>query len=252
MKIDFYLINLDGSDQRLNSATEQLDADGVNFQRISAVDGRGKKPSAYEEYDAEGAMRYMGRPLKGGEMGCYFSHLKCIDNFLKSDADYLVVVEDDALWKIGTKNKIINFLDWLSDSNEDFDIVNIGFNRNKIYSKLKNFNDFEIIKAHYFPMTTTSIVWSRSGAQRFKNDVKKIYAPIDNVLREWQTSLNRGLATLPPIVSVIGAESDIDGHEVKRGKEDRIPGYWLNRQKRLWRQKIKAMRNKIKFEWEKK
>lgn len=247
MKTAFYLINLDGSDARLQSATQQLHADGVDFVRIAAVDGRGKSPSEYKEYDAVGALKYMGRPLKGGELGCYFSHLKCIDHFLQSDEDYLVVVEDDAKWELGVKEKISQSLLWLEERNKHFDIINIGFNRNKIYSRIKKFNEFELIQAHYFPMTTTSIIWSRSGAKKFREDVQTIYAPVDNVLREWQCKINRGLATMPPIVSVIGAESDIDGIGSKRGKADRISGYWLKRQSRLWRQKIIALKNKFLF-----
>lgn len=247
MKIAFYLINLDGSDARLQSATQQLHADGVDFVRIPAVDGRGKSPSEYKEYDEAGALQYMGRPLKGGEMGCYFSHLKCIDQFLQSDADYVVVVEDDAKWNVRTKEKISELLMWLENNNKEFDIINIGFNKNKIYSKIKKFNGFELIQAHYFPMTTTSIIWSRNGAKKFREDVKVIYAPIDNVLREWQCEIDRGLATMPPIVSVIGAESDIDGVGSKRGKADRVSGYWAKRQSRLWRQKITALKHKFLF-----
>ncbi len=37
-----FLINLDGSDDRLNSATRQLAEAGQTFERYPAYDGRGK------------------------------------------------------------------------------------------------------------------------------------------------------------------------------------------------------------------
>ena len=40
MKIATYLINLDGSDARLATATAQLQQHGSAFERIAAVDGR--------------------------------------------------------------------------------------------------------------------------------------------------------------------------------------------------------------------
>lgn len=245
MKVGFFLINLDGSVERLSSIKKQLDDDGVPFVRISAVDGRGKKPEEFKDYDAVQTLNYMGRPMKGGELGCYYSHLKCIDELLAGTDDYVVVIEDDAAWGKGTKEKIFSMLNWLEEKNISWDILNTGFNKNKIYSKLNKFNGFDLVAAHYFPMTTTCIIWSRQGAASFRKDVPIIYGPIDNVLREWQTLLNRGLATNPPLVSVSGAESDIDGGLVKRGKQDRIPGYWLKRQYRLWRQKIIALKYKF-------
>ena len=42
MKVVTYLINLDGSQERLERATQQLNQVNWPFERFSAVDGRGK------------------------------------------------------------------------------------------------------------------------------------------------------------------------------------------------------------------
>lgn len=246
MNIGYFVINLDGSVERFSSIKEQLEADEVNFKRISAFDGRGKNPADFKDYHIHEALNYMGRPLKGGELGCYYSHIKCIDEFLRSDHDYVVVIEDDALWSVGTKNRISSLLAKIEENKYVWEVINIGFNKNKIYSVLSQLDQFDLIRAHYFPMTTTCIIWNRDGAKNFIKDVPYIYAPIDNVIREWQTTRNLGLATLPPLVSVSGAESEIDVDLVKRGKAERVKGYWLKRQTRLWRQKIFALVYKFK------
>ena len=51
MKIETYLINLDGSTARLASAKEQLDAAGWASKRYAAYDGCGKNISDFTTYD---------------------------------------------------------------------------------------------------------------------------------------------------------------------------------------------------------
>ena len=51
MKIVTYLINLDGSDQRLASARAQLQQQNWEFSRFPAYDGRGKELSTFKNYD---------------------------------------------------------------------------------------------------------------------------------------------------------------------------------------------------------
>lgn len=246
MNTAFYLINLDDSTERLKSAAEQLAQEGVDFIRVSAFDGRGKSMSDFKDYDANAAESYMGRGLRGGEMGCYYSHLQCIQQFLASSHEYAVVVEDDVLIPLKSMEKLKKILSWLQEKNVVWDVINFGAQKNKIYSVLTSIDGHEVVKAHYFPMTTTGIVWTRAGAQRFLDYSKKIYAPIDNTLREWQCQKNRGISIVPPLVSTTGAESDIDSGTVKaRSKQGRLFSYGIRKQWRLWRQKILAIIYKI-------
>lgn len=64
MKTTFYLINLDGSTDRLHSASRQLHAEAVDFIRVPAFDGRGKEVSEFKDYDAKAAIAYMGTPAR--------------------------------------------------------------------------------------------------------------------------------------------------------------------------------------------
>ena len=91
MKVETYLINLDGSDERLERATQQLKDVDWAFERFSAYDGRGKELSTFENYDDDATKQELGRRLLNSELGCYLSHYGCAEKFLKSDGDYLVV-----------------------------------------------------------------------------------------------------------------------------------------------------------------
>lgn len=245
MNLITYLINLDGSTERYAQAKTQLDKQNIPFERVSAFDGRQLDLSTVPEYDEAHALNYMGRTLKGGELGCYFSHLDCARRFLATDADYGMVLEDDMLLTENIYTTISQTLNWLEQQNIQFDLCHISANKRKIYTTLNTINEHEIIRAHYFPMTTTGLIWSRQGAESFIANHNKIFAPVDNYLRLWLTKSNLGLSIWPPLVRTTGAESDIDGHIAKRKTSNRSIKYGWIKQRRLWADKLIALCHKL-------
>ena len=90
-----YLINLDRAPMRRAYMEEQLNRYQLPFTRIAAVSGdalvepiKGFNERAYH-------LR-TGKQKNKNEIGCYFSHLKVMETFLGSDAQYALVLEDDA------------------------------------------------------------------------------------------------------------------------------------------------------------
>lgn len=249
MQLPVYLINLDGSEERLRSASRQLDEAGVGFERVPAFDGRALRIEEFPDYDPVGAMAYMGRPLRGGEIGCYLSHLDCARRFLDSGAEYGVVLEDDMQLEPGFAEGLRILADWLDRHECDWDLINIGANRHKIFTPLMSFDAggqaHELTRAHYFPMTTTGLIWSRQGAAVFVRGHGRIFAAVDNYFRYWLTRSDRGLAVWPPLVTTTGAESEISAAVgAKRSASGRHPLYGLIKQRRLMGDKLIAWRHK--------
>ena len=242
-----YLINLEGSTARMESARAQLEAAGLPFTRVAAFDGRGLDLAQVSDYDAAAARAYMGRPLRGGEIGCYYSHLDCARRFLDSGAEHGLVLEDDMQIVPDAAARLHEMLDWLQAQGIGWDLVNIGANRMKYTTPLADFAGHRLVRAHYFPMTTTGILWSRPGARAFVEGHRTIFAPVDNFLREWQCVVDRGLAVWPPLVATIGAESEIDGGAAKRKAEGRSPFYGWLKQKRVLRNKWRAARSRARW-----
>lgn len=243
MKINTYLINLDDSKERLQQATEQLHDANIFFERVSAFDGRGINPNSIKEYDEKASLAYMGRVLKGGELGCHFSHLDCVKQFLTSDADYALVLEDDMTAPVTLIEDIRAVLTYLTTQPIAWYLINIGANKNKISTRLQQFSSHTLFRAHYFPMTTTGIIWSRQGAQAFYEHTQShtVFCPIDNFFRHWLTKNNKGLSVYPPLTPPSGAESEIDiSASQKRKHSQRHRLYGLIKQRRLWGDKIKA------------
>ena len=231
MKIEFYLINLDDNYERLASADLQLKAQAINYIRVSAFDGRNLNPNEHPLYNKMKSLSYMGRELVGGEIGCFISHMKCAKLFLESSADFAVVLEDDFKSNADLKETINKTLSWLMENNPtEWALINIGNNKLKLSSPLKDFHSasqmHSLRSAHYFPMTTTGLIWSRLGAEEFFKCSTQIFAPIDNFFRFWLTRSNKGLAFTPPLVQTTGVESEIDKSALafkKRKSQSRSP-----------------------------
>lgn len=240
MRIQTYLINLDGSDARLQSATRQLQAQGIAFERVPAFDGRGRDLASIAQYDPEGAQAYMGRPLRGGEIGCYLSHIDCARRFLTTQADYALVLEDDMELRTDSFARLGEMLDWLATRPVDWEVINLAANRDKYSSPMKSFGQYTLARGHYFPMTTTAILWTRAGAEAFVRDHGRVRMPVDNALREWQSTVDRGLTVQPGLITTTGSESDIDGGQPLRNKGGRSLLYGFKKQRRMLRNKLRA------------
>lgn len=243
-----YLINLDGSDERLRSATRQLADEGMAFKRVPAFDGRALRMDEFPDYDPAAAMAYMGRPLRGGEIGCYLSHLDCARRVLDSRAPWGLVFEDDVQLQPGFGEGIAILLDWLDRNGGDWDLINLGSPQHKLYTPIMNFivagRHHELTRAHYFPMTATALIWSRQGAETFVRSHDRIMRGVDNHFRHWLTRSDSGLAVWPPLVTTTGAESDIEGGRGKRSAGGRHPLYGLIKQRRQIVNKLIAWRHK--------
>jgi len=251
MKTIYYLINLDDNAERFETAARQLAEQNIEFIRVSAFDGRKLRPIDHPLYNQKRCLAYMGRELVGGEIGCYLSHLQCAQRFLETDADFAVVLEDDFKTSQNLKDKIEATTHFLEKSNEHWGLINIGNEKLKISSRVTDFHiagdRHELHRAHYFPMTTTGLLWNRKGASDFIQSATEIFAPVDNYFRYWLTRTNAGLAFKPPLVSAIGAESVIDAplHNSKRKKQGRTVFYGLSKQRRLWGDKFIALWHKF-------
>lgn len=246
--IDFpvYLINLDDSTERLRSAAGQLDTPGLVYERVPAFDGRAHPAGRFPGHDPDTARRRLGRPMRGGEIGCYLSHLDCLDRFLRSGSEFCLVLEDDILLNQAFVEGLESLMDWLEPRRASWDIVHLAPVRHKIFTPLATlYTGHGLTHAHYFPMTTTALLWTRTGAQAFGAQNRAIVAPIDMQLRHWLARRDRGLAVWPPLAATTGADSEIASpSQPKRSSGGRHPLYPLIRQVRMAADRVRAMRHK--------
>lgn len=251
MKIETYLINLDGSHERLARASTQLNKVGWKFERYSAFDGRGKALPEFEDYDDAKAQKILGRSLLNSELGCYLSHYGCVEKFLKTDADYLIVLEDDLKISVDFKSTMDEILNYLhSELKVEWYLMNIAAKKKKIAKNITKIDQYSLWHAYYFPIRGLGLIWSRIGAEAFMRAGKKIAVPVDIFFQNWLSENGKGLGVWPALVFPAGLDSDILGTVASQGilrkqKEKRQQFYRIKKQKRVFTNRFFAMKNFI-------
>ena len=251
MKVVTYLINLDGSDQRLASATAQLQQQNWDFSRFSAYDGRGKPLTDFKNYDDSAAQKILGRSFISSELGCYLSHYGCAEKFLSTDADYLVVLEDDMKINQDFKDKLDGVIEYLDQHKElDWYLINIAAKKKKLTKDITNIDGMSLWHAFYFPIRGLGLVWSRQGAEAFIQAGKKMAMPVDIFFQTWLSKNGKGLGVWPALVKPAGLDSDILGTVAAQGisrkeKEGRSLSHGIKKQKRMWRDKFYAVKHLV-------
>src|SRR5271155_520168 len=86
------VISLPGSPRRPQFKTAANES-GVSWQFFDGYTSL----AAPLEYDARTAIRHFGRELTIGEIGAFTSHYKAWEEFLLSDSEQLIVLEDDVV-----------------------------------------------------------------------------------------------------------------------------------------------------------
>jgi len=113
-----YLINLDRSPDRLQFFAQQANSLGIEFERISAVDGR--KMTAAELAEVVSPV-FEFQPLNAGEIGVFMSHREAWKRLVSSGAPQAAVFEDDVL----LVNSVRQILSAIDTQYIEFDIIKL-------------------------------------------------------------------------------------------------------------------------------
>lgn len=92
------IISLAGDESKLNNISAQLDSVDLDIDVNVTNAVNGKTLSAYEYFSMfkSKSSKIFGRKyLSPSELGCFLSHKKAIYEFLQTDKDWLIVLEDD-------------------------------------------------------------------------------------------------------------------------------------------------------------
>lgn len=91
-----WVINLDRAPDRLQRLAARLEALGLSWTRLSAVEGRLVPASQRAAALDEAAFgRLHGMTPAPGELGCYLSHVQAMQAFLASPHELALILEDD-------------------------------------------------------------------------------------------------------------------------------------------------------------
>jgi glycosyl transferase family 25 len=207
--IGVYVINLETSKERYEYIKDNIKSLGFPQIRIDAVDGR---KMSKEEIDAKVDVKtyksFLSRLPNGGTIGCYLSHVKVWEEFLKSGFEFAVVFEDDISFDPGRVKLVIGDL---IETPSFWDIVSLEQRHNGlplIIKKLKN--DQELVV--YLAEVTHSgaYIINRRAAYNLLKKAFPMRMPLDHYFtRAWEFDLKFTGVENPRLVKQTFGESDI-------------------------------------------
>lgn len=124
-----YVINLDRRQDRMQSMRANMHALGIDFRRVTAVDGSssGELPATVEPM--EGYLDpYHKRPMTRGEIGCFLSHYQIWQDVVNNEHNYgqVLVLEDDVRFTPFFNSKLQVLLNDTRRLALDYDLLYLG------------------------------------------------------------------------------------------------------------------------------
>jgi len=120
-RLSVYLINLDRSPERRLRMEARIHTKGLEFERVSAIDGR-DLAFPVPGFDEAGYRRRHGRMPNPYEIGCFLSHVECARRMLQSDAGHALILEDDLIFE----EDIVEVLGAALDEQRKWDILRLS------------------------------------------------------------------------------------------------------------------------------
>lgn len=179
-----FLINLDQSTDRLTKCSERLNAENVEFEKISAVYGASLSNTELLKHYAPilNEQQYY-KDLTPGEIGCYLSHRKAWQKIVDENIPYCVILEDDFLIS-GNVKSVFNFIHTLE---ENWDYIKLaGYYKRKVkVADSISMGEFDLVKYAKIPAGTCAQAISLQGAKNLLKHSNQFGRPVDVDLQYW-------------------------------------------------------------------
>jgi len=189
MNIPVYVISLARAADRRESITALLDADGVEYELVDAVDGRELDVSACTPpLNRDKCRKRYGVVMPAGAVGCALSHLQLWKRMIAEQTPFAIVLEDDARWQPDfweVANKLPS-IKWYWDA-----VLLCGVTTGRYKQTVCRLSDArELVRYHRLGRRTTAYIIALGGAKKLTRQIREIDAPIDIMWKDhWHSDM---------------------------------------------------------------
>jgi GR25 family glycosyltransferase involved in LPS biosynthesis len=194
-----FLINLDSADARRRRMTSQLDALGLEYQRIG-FDGRQRTRWDIADYVSRQfpGITFDCQRLSVAEIGCWISHMTAWHALLDApDVPSCTVIEDDVILDRRFAETVRQL-----DQMRGFDLVYLGTSSRNISGRRKEalVPGLQLQRPIGAIFNTWGYVFGRAGCSALLRRLRVVRWPIDHVLGGRVRSFRLRLAVVQPAV----------------------------------------------------
>jgi glycosyl transferase family 25 len=212
--IPCYLINLDRAPARFAFISRRLQALGIPYSRLSAVDG-----SAMPEKDRTAFIASRprdGRTWSAGQVGCFMSHVKAWEKIAEGLEPYGVIIEDD----VHVSDEAPAFLkspNWIP---ADADIVRLESTGQwlKLGKTSSRIDDRAVRRVRSTAWGAGAYVLSKSAALKLLAVEPKLHSPVDDFLFNFKSSaVAKGLTVYQVAPALVEQDKFIANQSASKG-----------------------------------
>ena len=198
-----FVINLAGDTERLDWISRQLDGADIGYERFNAV-----CPNTLHRLPSNLKARLAASPLRPGEIGCWASHLLVMQQIVRRDLPYALILEDDVRLRAGFKQLLTN----LDTMPVGWGLLRFAGETKRAVIPVAQFGintGVSLVKYGRIPMGLGAYAISRRGAEAVLRSAHIGRSAIDGSFRRWWTYDLRtyGLDPLPVEHNAHGSSS---------------------------------------------
>ncbi len=235
-----YVINLKRAEERYATLLPYVEKLGFPFERFEAVDGSHLNHEALAAVlDIEQYVKHLRQNPKKGTIGCYLSHVNLWKQFLATQSEFALILEDDIVFD---PLKVASAVRELASIPEDWDVVLLEIHHRGFPLCIKKLRHGSLC-VHLFNITHTgAYLINRKAAAAYVKHAFPMTMPIDHFFtRGWEMDLKVRAVERPRLVQQRGTESFIEGSENLEGSHNQ------SLLKRFYRASYTAQTQLIRF-----
>lgn len=217
MNHKIFVINLDERPDKFKNAQEQLIAQGLNCERISAVRGSDLTQEQIEQaYDKEANKQHYMKTMSVGEIGCYMSHRAAWQKIVDENLDYAIILEDDAE---PTESFATGIETLKTIKNWDFIKLQGGRGGRRIIETIETQNPIiKVARYDNTPVSCLAQAVSHQGAKKLLAKSKRFYRPVDvDIQHYWEKDIDV-IGLEPKLIDKGNFDSDITAVSQNQGR----------------------------------
>ena len=160
--IRYYYINLQHATDRKIEAEKQAAQFGIKLERIEAIAGKELDITTLSAYDKQRRLAEFAVELSPNEHACIMSHLKALQTFVDSGAEYGVIMEDD----LQLHPQFDEGISWLIEHTSGWEALKLWTGDGKIYPLHTQQKDcpWKLVFPKKLPWVAVGNIYTRKGA----------------------------------------------------------------------------------------
>ena len=162
----------------------------------------------HKDFDEKKHRLAHGKLPNLSELGCYFSHLKAIEQFLDDEDDYALILEDDLTFDASIEALIQESLKY----KHSFDLLRLSGLHNGHPFKIVGLDDKHSLACNLTRQTGAgAYLINKHAAKQFLKQLTPMWLPYDHAFdREWAFGVKTMSINPMPILQNITPESQIN------------------------------------------